>query len=137
MRATGHAESGFGRGTNASGKAAEGRRSPGRWRAGRWSPQSAKRLGLRQPSGALGRGAWPKIFGSTRGRGGNRVGGRETRSGHKNNGGSNGRQHYPPHEKPPPYFQPLVRSRRHRGLAGGRKLICTSRNQFSSGHAAG
>ena len=37
------------------GKAVEGHRT-GRWREWRKSPVDAKRLGLRQPSGALGRG---------------------------------------------------------------------------------
>src|ERR1035437_6619432 len=35
-------------------KAAEGRRSPRRWRVIRRPPNCAKRLGVRQPSGALG-----------------------------------------------------------------------------------
>jgi len=34
-------------------KAAEGRRSPGRWREFRRRTNGAKRLGVRQPSGAL------------------------------------------------------------------------------------
>jgi uncharacterized phage infection (PIP) family protein YhgE len=36
------------------GKAVEGHRSPRRWRVGRWRTNCAKRLGVRQPSGALG-----------------------------------------------------------------------------------
>src|ERR1035437_9904266 len=39
------------------GKAAEGRRTPRRWRVNRWLPNHAKRLGVRQSSGALGRRA--------------------------------------------------------------------------------
>jgi hypothetical protein len=39
------------------GKAAEGRRTPRRWRVDRWFPNHAKRLGVRQSSGALGRRA--------------------------------------------------------------------------------
>ena len=36
------------------GRAVEGHRSPRRWRVGRWRTNCAKRLGVRQPSGALG-----------------------------------------------------------------------------------
>jgi hypothetical protein len=39
------------------GKAAEGRRTPRRWRVDRWFPNHAKRLGMRQSSGASGRRA--------------------------------------------------------------------------------
>ena len=39
------------------GKAAEGRRTPRRWRVNRWLPNHAKRLGVRQSSGASGRRA--------------------------------------------------------------------------------
>jgi len=48
--------------------ASEGRRTPRRWRVGQWLPNCAERHGLRQPSGALERGA---EFGSTTGSDGN------------------------------------------------------------------
>jgi len=40
-------------------KAEEGRRSPRRWRVFRQRPNRAKRLGVRQSSGALEGGWWP------------------------------------------------------------------------------